>query len=374
MFLGRSKVSALYLNRSKITEFSKRTFVGLSGLKELYLDHNQLGSLDGGQFAELTELEVLHLHNNHLQFISVTSLASLDMLRVLSLHHNRLVTLQLEISSQAQLQAVTIHANRWQCGAACQWVHTWHKLGEEKRGLTCDDGHHDTQSLHAVMSSCTDLDPLPVSSQESSSPLVIIIVSVAVVILLVLIIIGFLFILRHSLTAWVYSTDPVCSVPTPAEYSAYLHYCLADAGYVHHHVVPHLPAQVRLWLHHGDLVPNTTVGQTIAKAVSQSQSLLILASPAYFQSSIPAYELQMILAEGVCYPIIVLVRGDIQAIRLQFRHLVGAACDGWTFLDLAGDVRLWGKVLLSENIYQAVEDTGDQKQGIVIHSSQETRI
>ena len=106
--------------------------------------------------------------------------------------------------------------------------------------------------------------------------------------------------------------------------------------------------KTRLCLHHRDLMTNTTVGQAISKAVSQSQCLIILASPAYFESSIPRYELQMILAcmpVGVGYPIIVIVRGgDVAGIRGQFMDLVGTPCDHWTFLDIS-DVLVWDKVV-----------------------------
>ena len=191
---GRSKVISLYLNSSKITSLYSGTFVGLSGLKELFLDHNELVSLDGGEFDGLSELEVLLLDNNNLEFISLDSLISLSKLRILSLHKNMLVTLQLEISSQAQLQSVTIHANRWQCVTACQWQHTWHKLHRELSHITCKDGHQATQNMHSVMSSCTNLDVLPVSSKASSPPVVVITISLAVVILLVVITIIIIFI------------------------------------------------------------------------------------------------------------------------------------------------------------------------------------
>ena len=194
-FLGRSKVTSLYLNSSKITSLNSGTFVGLSGLKELHLDHNELVSLDGGEFDGLSELEVLLLDNNNLEFISLDSLMSLSKLRILSLHKNMLVTLQLELSSQAELQSVTIHANRWQCGTACQWQHTWHKLHRELSHITCKDGHQATQNMRSVMSSCTNLDVLPVSSQASSSPVVVIIISV--VILLVVITIIIIIFIRH---------------------------------------------------------------------------------------------------------------------------------------------------------------------------------
>ena len=359
----------MYLNSSKITGLSIGTLVGLTGLKELYLDHNELVSLDGEEFCGLSELEVVHLDNNNLQFISCDSFISLDVLRILTLHNNMLVTLQLEISSQAQLQSVTIHANRWQCVTACQWLQTWEKLNRRAvrklNHITCKDGHQAPQNMLTVMSSCKNLDVLAVSSQTSSSPFVVIIVSVAVVILLVVIIIVLLFITRRSITTWIYSapktenpaqyqanhlthsynTDPALGhhlhCPSTAEYSAYLHYCMVDDQYVRQQIAPHLNTggyETRLCLHHRDLMTNTTVGQAISKAVSQSKCLIILASPAYFESSIPRYELQMILAcvpVGVGYPIIVIVRGgDVAGIRGQFRDQVGTPCDGWTFLHI----------------------------------------
>merc|ERR1719350_2555808 len=78
------------------------------------------------------------------------------------------------------------------------------------------------------------------------------------------------------------------------EYSAYLHYCLADSQYVQQVVAPALQASSpgsRLCLHHQHLPPDTTIGAAIATAVSHTRCLIILASPAYFASSIPGYEL-----------------------------------------------------------------------------------
>ena len=372
IFLGRSKVTALYLNSSKITGLSNGTFVGLTGLKELYLDHNELVSLDGEEFDGLSELEVVHLDNNHLQFISNLSFIKLSVLRILTLHNNMLVTLQLEISSQTQLQSVTVHDNRWQCVTACQWLQTVEKLNRrairELNHITCEDDRQAPQNMVTVMSSCKNLDVLPVSSQTSSSPLVVIIVSVAVVILLVMIIIVLLLIVRRSITTWIYSTpktdnpaqyqanhltpalDHHLHCPSTAEYSAYLHYCMADDQYVRHQIAPRLDTvghKTRLCLHHRDLMTNTTVGQAISKAVSQSKCLIILASPSYFESSIPRYELQMILAcvpVVVGYPIIVIVRGgDVVDMRCQFREQVGTQSDGWTFLDIE-DVLVWDKI------------------------------
>jgi len=365
-FLGRSKVTALYLNSSKITGLSNRTFVGLTGLKELYLDHNQLVSLTGEfQFAGLSELEVLQLDNNHLQVISKHSFLLLGKLRVLSLHNNLLVSLQVEMSSQARLQAVTIHHNRWQCGdTACrEWLQAVEKLNKHVikglNNITCKDDQQETQNMLAVLSSCKNLDVLAVSSQTSPSPFVSIIVSVAVVILLVVIIITILLSTRHSITTWIYSLPKpdtpaqhqASHCPSTAEYSAYIHYCMADDQYVRYQIAPRLETsshKTRLCLHHRDLQTNTTVGKAISKAVAQSERLIVLASPSYFESSIPRYELQMILAcmpLSMGYPIIVIVKGgEVEKLKCQFKDQVGSQIDRWTFLDVE-DEFMWRETL-----------------------------
>ena len=365
VFLGRSKVTKLYLNNSQITGLSNRTFVGLSALKELYLDNNKLVRLDGEEFSVLSELEVLHLDHNNLKFISKQSFINVSLLRILSLHNNKLVSLQLDISSQTQLQSVTLHNNRWQCVTACQLLQTLEKLNRstirELNHITCEDDQHATQNMVTVMSSCTNLDVLAVSSQTSSSPLILIIVSVAVVILVVIIISVITFIARHSITTCIYSTPQIetdtydndttnAYNEVPKEYAAYLHYCMADDQYVLHQIAPHLDTdshKTRLCLHHRDLMTNTTVGQAISKAVSQSKCLIILASPSYFQSSIPEYELQMILScvpVGVVYPIIVIVKdGDVVDIRCKFNDQVGTCSDRWIYLDIY-DGLVWDKI------------------------------
>jgi len=120
------------------------------------------------------------------------------------------------------------------------------------------------------------------------------------------------------------------------------------------------------------------VGQAIAKAVSQSQCLIILASQAYFQSSIPSYELQMILAHWtLSYPIMVLIKDTtdtIESMHSQFRKVLGTPCDGWTFLHIS-DRGVWEDIVRvldnTENIYDTMEEA---TVGLVIRNSKETRI
>lgn len=134
--------------------------------------------------------------------------------------------------------------------------------------------------------------------------------------------------------------DPLKS-PNKSPYSAYLHYCLADNLYVQQRLAPGLEEASpgsRLCLHHRDLLTTTTVGQALTMAVQQSRCLIILASQAYFDSSIPGYELQMIMAE-VCqqgeYPVVVMTKDEPPSTaRAKLREIVGSQADNWTYQPL----------------------------------------
>jgi len=130
----------------------------------------------------------------------------------------------------------------------------------------------------------------------------------------------------------------LASSPTGQHYSAYLHYCLADSEYVQQRLAPGLEEASpgsRLCLHQRDLPTSTTVGQALAAAVRQSRCLIILASQAYFASSIPGYELQMIMAEISLrshYPVVVMIREEsVPLVRSRLRELVGGQADAWTY-------------------------------------------
>jgi len=170
---------------------------------------------------------------------------------------------------------------------------------------------------------------------------------------------------------------------------------MADDQHVRQQVVPNLSAvapQTRLCLHHRDLPPRTSVGDAIAHAVSQAQCIIIIASSSYFESSIPGYELQIIMAcvpVGGGYPIIVINKDcEKNHFKQQLKEKIGSFCESWTFLDIE-DVGVWKKLsdimnservrsidkvkvihpdskirkstILEENIYSTVDDISDQK-------------
>ena len=408
-FLGRNRLSRLYLNASGITSLTNRTFLGLWGLKELHLEHNELTSLGEDVFAESGELRELYLHNNRLTSIANATFAGLAELRTLTLHGNRLVSLaQVDLGLLLGLERLTLGRNPWAC--SCQLSLAFHKLAEVSPRVghvSCSDpastavgsAGDNTQNILSFHSSCKDLDVQAVSSKSASSPFLVLLLTGVVGLVMVVTVSVLLVIKRHSITAWVYakggspkvedhsqyspmlkrppaplSSSPSAAVstgggsmrpglpPSLVEYSAYLHYCLADDVYVKQVLAPKLESvdsRYKICLHHRDLPQSCTVGQAIGQAVANSRCLLILASPAYFLSSIPSYELQMILSEVLprytSYPVVVAVsKASIPDIRGRFRQLAGCQADTWTYLE-AADILFYDRVA---NLVQAGGGSG----------------
>ena len=374
-FLGRNRLSVLYLNNSGVEQINNRTFLGLRGLKELHLENNRIDSLPWDAFQESSELEELYIHNNLIQSIGNGTFSELSNLRVLTLHGNQLTTLRIEVHIMNSLQTITLGRNPWICSCELSLMFfkvselVTHRVGQ----TTCSDINNSQQNVLTFHSSCKDLDVQAVSSKSSSSPFLILLLTSTTVIIIILAISVFLVLKRNSITRWIYSKtsspkvedhcqySPMIKLPPPeslkrsvpsiAEYSAYLHYCLADDDYVKNVLSPKLESidsRYRICLHQRDLPKSCTVGQAISHAVANSRCLLILASPAYFLSSIPTYELQMILSEVLprytSYPVIVAVsHSSVQEMKMKFRQIVGCQSDTWTYLEVS-DILFYDRV------------------------------
>merc|ERR1719438_439403 len=256
IFLGRSKVTTLFLNNSNINGLSNGTFLGLSALKELYLDHNEIEIIETGHFAGLNELEKLRLDHNKIHWISEAILGILSKLRVLTLHDNQ---------------------------------------------VTCKNDDDQDQKLVSFVSSCRNLDVLPVSAQKASSPVLVIVVSVAVVILLIISIMITVFMIQNL----------VMKRPHKHPVTAYLHYSMTDDLYVRQQVGGQVTSVTSsVCYHHGDLSTQLSVGQAIASAVARSGCLVIVATPGYISSAITGTELHIladcILQKCSFFPVVVL--------------------------------------------------------------------
>ena len=163
------------------------------------------------------------------------------------------------------------------------------------------------------MSSCTNLDVLPVAAQ-TSSPSSLLIMTLVVIMVLIIILAMACVILRQ---------------PPPPRHpvTVYLHYSMSDDGYVRRQVAAQLSrVTTGLCYHHGDTSTQLSVGGAMAGAVQGSGAAVILASPAYIQSAVTGAELH-ILADCVIhkfsyYPVIVLVNQDTsfssQEVRTTF--------------------------------------------------------
>ena len=140
-FIGRRRITSLYMNSSRITEISRETFGGLSNsLKRLHLEDNRLNELFGHEFEALSNspLKELYLQNNDIVRISRHTFEPLRSLSVLRLDGNLLTTSpmwnMLSGNSHPFLAAVYLAENMWSC--ECAFVQRFNRfvrtLGRDK--------------------------------------------------------------------------------------------------------------------------------------------------------------------------------------------------------------------------------------------------
>ena len=293
-----------------ISGLSNGTFLGLSALTALHLSHNQIESIEASQVAGLESLELFYLDHNKLLWVSSAVFEVLTKLRAVTLNNNYLTQLDLSVSQHGlrpSLDTVTLHHNRWECSSQqdCQWItqalHTFNRSSVRYLSqVTCLDGEDQHRNLLAFMSSCTNLDVLPVSAQTSTPPFLVIVISVAVVVLLMVFAIISFVVWR----GW--------SKARRHGVRVYLHYSSQDEELVRREVGREVGRLVTsLCYHHTDLSTQLSVGQAISAAVSSTAALVITASPAYTQSAITTAELNIIAVSVQQqlrpFPVIVLV-------------------------------------------------------------------
>ena len=182
--------------------------------------------------------------------------------------------------------------------------------------VTCKNDDDQDQKLVSFVSSCRNLDVLPVSAQKASSPVLVIVVSVAVVILLVISIMITVFMIQNL----------VMKRPHKHPVTAYLHYSMTDDLYVRQQVGGQVTSVTSsVCYHHGDLSTQLSVGQAIASAVTRSGCLVIVATPGYISSAITGTELHIladcILQKCSFFPVVVLAAQQPAHSLLQVRQI-----------------------------------------------------
>ena len=237
-----------------------------------------------------------------------------------TLNNNQLTLLD---GLQPGLQTVSLHHNRWQCASQqdCHWItqalHTFNRSAVRfLNQVTCLDEEDQHKNLLAFMSSCTNLDVLPVSAQTSTPPFLVVVISVAVVVLIMVFAMVSFLILRGR------------SKARHQGARVYLHYSSQDEELVREEVGREVGRVVtELCYHHTDLSTRLSVGQAISAAVSGSSAAVITASPAYTQSAITTAELHIIadcvLQQQANYPVIVVAPGQSQLYLEQVRGREG---------------------------------------------------
>ena len=140
IFLGRSRMKSLYLNRSQIVEVSNSTFSGLVDLQQLDLSDNNILSLQGSEFQELFNLKELYLHRNKLMFISEGTFRPLKALSVLRIDQNLLKTFPIwEMSSNNFLMEMYISENFWTCD--CNFFNKMRMFIDGNSEIVMDSGY-----------------------------------------------------------------------------------------------------------------------------------------------------------------------------------------------------------------------------------------
>ena len=305
-----------HCSSSNIAGLSNGTFLGLSALTALHLSHNQIERIEAEQVAGLESLELLYLDHNKLHWLSSALFSTLTRLVVVTLNNNQLTQLD---GLQAGLQSVSLHHNRWECASQqdCHWItqalHTFNRSAVRYLNqVTCLDQDDQHQNLLGFMSSCTNLDVLPVSAQTSTPPFLVIVISVAVVVLLMVFAIISFLLLRGRRKARRHEGARV-----------YLHYSSQDEELVRGEVGREVGRVVSgLCYHHTDLSTQLSVGQAISAAVSRTAALVITATPAYTESAITSAELHIIadcVLQQSNYPVIVVSPGQSQLYLEQVR-------------------------------------------------------
>ena len=308
-FIGRKRVSSLYLNASQIESISSQTFNGLTELQVLHLEDNLIQALQGHEFSNLTSLRELFLERNRLVSIDDMTFASLVSLELLHLHDNLLNTYPIwsVVPLLPSLTALTISGNPWTC--QCKFVHKFQQFSQRQQphGLIADLVHvkcvADTNggliSLDSSNANGTCSDAMAVTGYHNSSDLVhqdlINMLPIAAAIIAVCIVLAvssiLLFVFRTPLRVWLHSKYGIRLVKTNRNedklYDAFVSYSVKDEDFVQQVLVPqmeHEDPSYKLCLQHRDLPTSSSISDSFPGVSQLCAKHLLVVSRAYLES------------------------------------------------------------------------------------------
>jgi hypothetical protein len=304
-FIGRKRVTSLYLNASSIGAINNQTFNGLTELQVLHLEDNLIHSLQGYEFGNLTSLKELYLQRNKLAYIYSNTFHSLVSLEVLYLHEN-LLSLQpvWELANLPMLKVLTLSGNSWSC--QCDYLSRYVNFAQQASGLIVDASNIHCQPgnraqpprafLNTANSTCTDAMAITYGHNQPWNQ--VLPIAVSIIALCVVLAVGsvILFVFRTPLRVWLHSKYGLrvcrsCTKPSNRDklYDAFVSYSLKDEDFVHHVLMVQLeqgdqePGH-KLCLQHRDLPHNSCIADTFPSVSHLCAKQVLIVSRAYLES------------------------------------------------------------------------------------------
>ena len=143
-FIGRKRVTSLFMNDSQVTSISAQTFSGLLNLEILHLENNGLKEIIGHEFESTMSLRELYLQNNNLVRIAQTAFEAMPMLNILRLDGNLLTNFPVWTlaASNPFLGTLFLSENMWSCECAFAkpfrtYIHTFSDRVADQSHLRC---------------------------------------------------------------------------------------------------------------------------------------------------------------------------------------------------------------------------------------------
>lgn len=322
-FIGRRKVTSLFLNSSKILSVGNKTFNGLTGLKVLHLESNLISRFQGVEFDNLTELQELYLHNNRIQSIGKDTFQTLLKLKVLSLYNNLLSDYPVwKLTSLPSLSQLSVAQNNWPCD--CHTVRQLQMLTVlSDTNLFCHTESGKTVSIGHVsnLTVCTEspvsqtvADSFPDSDSLVLPVTVCIITAVTLCIITVAML---LLVFRTQVKIWLHSHYNIRlsnSVHGDCIYDAFVSYSIQDEEYIQQIFVPnlncHYQQQYRLCLQHRDLTPGSSLSDQWPALQSLCSKVIMVLSRSFLTNQWEQIEL---LTKSKC---IIILLEDLTSLDL----------------------------------------------------------
>jgi len=309
-FIGRKRVTSLFMNNSQVTSISKETFSGLTHLQVLHLEDNKLKEIEGHEFAALAGLRELYLHNNDIIRIAETAFDSLASLAVLRLDGNLLTTFPVwNLANNPFLVAVYLAENLWSC--ECEFTRPFTQFLDLQRKRIAD-----ASRVKCITDNLVNDLPDNVLCDDTKAPLVetagkenrtdLIPILVSVVVAVVDLVAGFLTVCvyKSKIKNWLYaksheiyesrSGSSIVSDGTQALqnklFDVYVSYSSKDSDFVDHTLAPtleHGSTAYRLCLHQRDFPPSASVYDTVSVATESSSRVLVVLSRSYLENEWP---------------------------------------------------------------------------------------